>query len=64
MPLAEYNMAQETKKLTINLSEELIQEIKRRARKLYGNRKGGISFLVEMQLRNDFHLGHEGVDEP
>jgi len=57
-------MEQQTKKLTINLSGELIAEIKKRARNIYGNRKGGISFLIEMQLRTDFHLGHKDVDEP
>jgi len=60
----ECNMAQETKKLCLNLSAELINEIKKRARRLYGKRKGGISFLVEAQLRNDFHLGQKDVDEP
>jgi len=64
LALAEYNMAQETKKLCLNLSGELINEIKKRARRLYGKRKGGISFLVEMQLRNDFHLAQKDVEEP
>jgi len=64
LALAEYNMAQETKKLCLNLSGELIDEIKRRAKRLYGKRKGGISFLVEMVLRNEWHLGQKDVEEP
>jgi hypothetical protein len=55
---------QATKKLCLNLSEELIDEIKKRARRIYGKRKGGISFLIEMTLRNEFHLAQKDVEEP
>ena len=64
LALAEYNMAQETKKLCLTLSAELIGEIKKRAKKIYGTRKGGMSFLVEAELRNDFHLTQKDVEEP
>jgi hypothetical protein len=54
---------QQTKKLSLTLSEEVIRELKRRARKLYGKRKGGMSFFAEMVLRNEFHLGQKDVEE-
>jgi len=53
-----------TNRLTLTLTEDLIKAIKKKALKLFGKRKGGISAYVEMALRNDLGLSHKEVEEP
>jgi len=52
-----------TSKLSLTLTEELIKAVKKKALRLFGNRKGSISAYVEMVLRNDLHLRQKGVEE-
>lgn len=52
-----------TRKLTVTLTVELIEEIKRRAKNLFGERSGYVSHYVEMVLRNDLGLTHKDVEE-
>jgi len=52
-----------TSKLAVSLTDELIKAIKKKARRLFGKRKGAVSNYVEMVLRNDLGLSHKDVEE-
>ncbi len=52
-----------TTKLSLTLTGELVKAIKKRSKQLFGVRKGAISNYVEMTLRADLKLGQMGVEE-
>jgi len=52
-----------TVKLTLTLTNELKDALIKKARQLFGERKGAISTYVEMVLRNELHLAHPEVAE-
>lgn len=52
-----------THKLTLTLTDEVVKAVKRKAMRLFGNRRGAISIYVEMTLRNDLNLKQPSVEE-
>jgi hypothetical protein len=51
-----------TTKLSLTLTVDLIKAIKKRSKQLFGTRKGAISNYVEMTLRKDLQLQQKDVD--
>jgi len=52
-----------TTKLTLTLTNELKAALIKKARQMFGDRRGAISTYVEMVLRNDLQLSHPEVEE-
>jgi len=52
-----------TVRLLISLTPEVKERLIMEARKVYGNRRGAISFYLENLLRREFNMKLEGVDE-
>jgi len=52
-----------TVKLTLTLTSELKEALIKKAKELFGDRKGAISAYVEMTLRNELGLQLPDVEE-
>jgi len=52
-----------TTKLTLTLTRELKAALIKKAKQMFGDRRGAISTYVEMTLRNELGLSHPEVEE-
>jgi hypothetical protein len=52
-----------TTKLTLTLTNELKEALIKKAKQMFGDRRGAISTYTEMVLRRELNMGIEGVEE-
>lgn len=52
-----------TTKLTLTLTYELKEALIKKARLMFGDRRGAISTYVEMTMRNELGLSHPEIEE-